>query len=386
MASVALAVILAATIVSACSQEGRQEESTDPTVEATASPSATPEPTIAPADAFVAYLTEGHFTATADLSGTMAVNDQEPLTLIGEWTVSGGDFHTVLDFGEAGGRVEQAVVDGQNYVRQPPMPWKRDIEASIPPFQDFAGVLAGLNWQPADQGSASVGDALLAASGSRIETAMTLLGLVDQSVEVEHGTLTVQVDRRGVPTEIHLEADVHRLAGDPLSIEWDLVYVLRDVGRLTTVKKPEVWLPHESDLKYAMHHPHTWSVTSEPATAEYVAYDLYLSPISGELHVSLFDGLDPGVPANIWLQGSAASFTEWAGPPEESETLTVAGAPALFLGTHGSDQNGEWWIMQVSIIGVGRAWDIQFWSAPGTETYARETLDQFLATFQMAET
>ena len=359
--------------------------SANPTAEANASPSATPEPTIAPADAFVDYLTESHFTATAELSGTLAVNT-ESREVTGEWTVSGADFHTVLDFGEAVGRVEQAVVDGQNYVRPPSMPWRRDIQASIPSDTDFASVLATLNWEPADEGSTSVADSRLVASGRRIEAVMTLLGLVDQSVEMEHGTLTVSVDRRGVPTEFHLEAEVHRVAGDvPLVSEWDLVYALHKVGRLTTVKKPEVWLPHESSLGYSMHHPASWSVTREPATAEFMAYDLYLSPISGEVHVTLFEGLDPGLPANGWLQGSAANFNDWAGTPEEVESLTVGGVPALLLATHYSDRNGEWWIMVVSIVGVGRAWDIQTWSLPGTEPKARETLDLFLATFEISE-
>jgi hypothetical protein len=131
--------------------------------------------------------------------------------------------------------------------------------------------------------------------------------------------------------------------------------------------------------------PESWSVTLKPATPEFPSYDLYLSPISGEVHVTQFDGIDPGAPANSWLQQAAAGFSDWAGTPEEVEPLTVAGAPALFLGTHGSDVNGEWWIMQVSIVGDGRAWDVQFWSPPGTETKARETLDQFLATFEIAD-
>ena len=380
-ASLAFAAIL--VVLAACSQQVRQEGSENPTVEAPASLSATPEPTLAPADAFVAYLTEGRFTATADLTGTLVVNG-ESVEVIGEWTVSGADFHTVLEVGRA--KSEQAVIHEQNYVLQPPMPWKRDTQASIPSDRDFASVLATLNWQPADEDSASVGDAQLVASGSAIETAMTFLGLVDQSVEVDDATLTVRVDRLGVPTEIGLEADVHRLAGDPLSMEWDLVYGLHEVGDRTTINKPDAWLPHESDLKYSMHHPESWSVSSQPATAESLGYDLYQSRSSGDqVHVTLFDSVDPGIPADGWLQDSAAAFTDALGPLEELEPLTVAGAPAVLVATHGSDVNGDWWIVQVSIVGEGRAWDIIQWSAPGNETEARETLDRFLATFAMAE-
>ena len=287
--------------------------------------------------------------------------------------------------GEAGRTVEQAVVDGQNYIRRPPMPWMRDIATSIPPDRDFASVLAGLTWEPADGGSASSGGSELVASGTGLEAAMTLLGLVDLTVEVDSATLTVNADRRGIPTEMLLEAAVHPATGDQYSVEWDLVYALRDVGDLTTVKKPEVWVPYESAMGSSMHHPETWSVTTEPARGEYVAYDLYLSPIAGEVHVSVFEGLDPALPANSWLQDSAAVFTDEIGPPEELEPLTVAGAPALFLATHVSDDTGKWWLMQVSIVGTGRAWDVYSWATLGTETEARETLDQFLATFEISE-
>ena len=221
-AHAALAATLVALILAACSQQASQEGSADPTVEATPSPSATPEPTLAPAEAFVAYLTDGRFTATADLSGTLVANE-ESADVTGEWMVSGADFHLALDVG-AGPTAEQAVVDGQNYIRQPPKPWRRDIQASIPSDRDFATVLAELRWQPSGEGE-------LVASAAGIDEALTLLGLVDQSVEVDDATLTVRIDRRGVPTEIRVEADVHRLEGDPLLIGWDVVYSLHDVGR-----------------------------------------------------------------------------------------------------------------------------------------------------------
>jgi hypothetical protein len=134
-----------------------------------------------------------------------------------------------------------------------------------------------------------------------------------------------------------------------------------------------------------MHHPESWSVSFEPETAEFVGFDLYLSPVAGEVHVILFDGLDPAIPANALLQEAATNFSQQIGAPEETESLTVAGAPALLLGAHRSDETGDWWLLEVAIAGVGRAWDVQLYAVPGTETKARETLDQFLATFAMAE-
>ena len=87
-AHAALAATLVALILTACSQQASLEGSADPTVEATPSPSATPEPTLAPAEAFVVYLTDGRFTATADLSGTLAV-DGTATQMSGTWTVGG---------------------------------------------------------------------------------------------------------------------------------------------------------------------------------------------------------------------------------------------------------------------------------------------------------
>jgi hypothetical protein len=125
-------------------------------------------------------------------------------------------------------------------------------------------------------------------------------------------------------------------------------------------------------------------VVHEPEGEDFAASDAYIGPIDGEVDVILWNDLQGNTP-NTWFRDSQAWLADEFGtePTVTTELLTLAdGASVRVFELHYTYEGDDYFFQQAVVFAGDRAWDVNWYSTPGTEDAARAMLLSFVGTFE----
>jgi hypothetical protein len=349
--------------------------------------SPTPTPTVDPAAAFLAAINDPEFSATATLSGAVEIGDLE-MEVNGEMRLSGQDAYTLMKASLPDGTIqstESISVSGGRYVRQGDGLWMLQPAAG----ENTGSVMPGFDFESLREAGTKVVDGqslvrLLPVGGS--DLAPTFFGLADPSVVDFDAELEFFAEPDGTPAVLLATASWEQaLRGTPVGAALELRFDFDRIGQWVRIDEPPlVWTTHTSpELGYAMAIPTEWSADHVAATDEYLAYDLLLGPVDGEVHVTKYPDVEAGLPPNAWFQESASwieqsfgvSLTTW-------ESITVHELPGALFKAHISIEGRELFYQQVTVLGDGVGWDIDWYSRVGAEESDRKMFLDFVSTFE----
>jgi hypothetical protein len=164
--------------------------------------------------------------------------------------------------------------------------------------------------------------------------------------------------------------------GESVPASMDLRWNVVQSGPSVRVVAPaDVWTSHSSStLGYRLLYPASWDVSFVPAETGTMEGDQFLGPEDGEIHVYHYADVPADVTPNAWFRESAQLIEKnLGGTPEVLTNTTVGELTVRIFTLHGSDEYGPYYFQEAAVFGEGEAWDLDWFSNPGTES-ADETL------------
>lgn len=354
------------------------------------SPSATPSPTpvaIDVAETFADALLDPGFTATADISGSIAVGLTEG-EISGSAELAGPDTFQELTFALPGVDTTSAVltVDGETYSRTGDGPWVRQATPSSDSTLQgqFLALLADLR----DEGVAEVDGRSLhhLVPSDEADLDAAAFGISDPTITDFTGMVDFYATPEGEPVVLRFTLTWTQADQDA---EMVLQYDLNVRAEPQLAAPDEPWIAYTSSrFSYAIAYPEAWLANEFDATDEFRAYDAFYSltgtpGIDGEVQVYLYPSEEVSpYSASDWFAGAGEILTTTFGVEVEfTEPITVAGIASRYFSLHYVQDEVETFFQEAVIYTTTRAWDVDWYSDAGDEEADRAAFDQFLTTF-----
>ena len=121
----------------------------------------------------------------------------------------------------------------------------------------------------------------------------------------------------------------------------------------------------------------------EPENDESAAFDAYNGAFDGEVDVFLYESIERGTP-NTWFRETEAWLVDEFGvAPTVTTELTLAdGSSVRVFELQYSHEGDEYFFQEADVFPGNRAWEVDWYSTPGTEDADRATLLGFVGTFE----
>lgn len=359
----------------------------------TESPSASPSPDIDVASAFAEIMGSPTFSVEARISGSIEVGQGEG-AISGNLAADAGGNHLVMEKalpGQASQVTETLNVGGESYRREGEL-WflAGDVGNADDSFAAALGDLESLE----DEGVVERdGDRLHRLVPSQpLDLDAASLGFGDPSVSGFQADIEFFATGDGEPAGLVISARWEQdVNGEPMDATMTLDYAFTSVGDPVDIVAPEeLWLEFTSDaFGYRMAYPSTWDFQHLPSDGEFAAADVFLAPagigaVPTEVDVYHYPNLEAGIVPNAWFRDSGLLLEEtWGTSLETSEPIEVNGIEAQLFTLHGVQEDGNAAYFQEATIFSGNvAWDVDWYSQPGTEAADRELLLKMLSTFR----
>ena len=310
-------------------------------------------------------------------------------TISGSMSSGFGAFHQILEVASSGHTQETEMigVGGMVYERDGELWFESPQTTAGTPFDALPGDFASLT----DLG-------LVERNGDRlhrlvltepVEIDAGSLGFTDPSISGFSADFEFFATAEGVPAGLVLSATwTQQASEEPISGEMTLDYAFAAVGEPVHIVAPEdIWVRFTSDaLGYRIAHPSSWDFQHIAADGEYLVADDFLSPVKGasvsEVMITRCTDFDQAVTPNAWFVGTAQVLEEeWATPVETSEPLAIEGVDAQLFDLHGEIEGDAVYYQQAAVFLDGVAWDVSWYSDPGTEEQDRKLFLRMLSTF-----
>jgi hypothetical protein len=369
--------------IAAC---GAPATSVAPSQLATAAPSATAAPTPSPSAAdvsaaFVKQLVSPTFSATATLSGDMAVG---PVTgdIAGSAVFSGPNSSTKLTIkvGTFEQETEAIKVGGASWSRKSPGPW---LEEPAKPagspgttLGDIVRAIVSVEDLGLESRDGRQLHHLRSKDGNDIPA--SAFGVDESSAKDATFTLDFYATDDGTPAVMAIAGSWTQVTGAtevPTTMSFDIA--LDDVGEPQVINPPDdVWVRYTSDLGYTMAHPPDWTVASKKNQ------DTYLLNDQGYVYVAVTP-----------YKGSTAKFASalkasykkpFKGDPESEAATVLGGQPAVrLIYQYRNDEDQDVTIADDVVSRDGIGWEVFLATAGGPEDI--DVFDTFVATFQFTD-
>lgn len=387
------AALLAAALLTACGA------ATTPSIEPAtpseiAAPSPSPSPPVDVAAEFAAIVESPAFSVEAVITGTIAVGQGEG-TIAGSLTSGASANHLVMEItlpGQTSQVTETILVGGRTYDREGDLWFEGGAQSGNDAFLTALGDLDSLREAGPVVRHGEQLHRLVTGRGADLDAAS--LGFTDASVTGFEADVEFFAADDGTPAGLALSAAWEQdVNGTPMDATMTLDYTFTSVGRPVDIAAPEeVWVRFTSDeFGYRMAYPATWDFVHVPAEGEAAATDAFLAPtmtgpVPTEVDIYHYPDLEAGIPPNAWFRESVVVLEErWGTALETSDAIEVNGIDARLFTLHGTDGDGNAaYFQEVALFAGTAAWDIDWYSAPGTEAADRELLLTMLSTFRPA--
>jgi len=360
----------------------------------TKAPSASPSPEIDIAAEFAAIVGSPAFAVEAEITGSIEIGQGEG-TIGGSMTSGANANHLVLEItmpGQTSQVTETILVGGKTYDREGDLWFEGSAQSSNDAFTSALGDLGSLRVAGTVERDGDQLNRLVTAGSASLDAAS--LGFTDPSVSEFEARVEFFATDEGTPAGLILSAAWEQdVNGERMGATMTLDYTFTSIGRPVDIAAPEeVWVKFTSeDFGYRMAYPSTWDFLHIAADGENPATDAFLAPttigpVVKEINVYHYPDLEAGIVPNAWFRESGLLLEEaWGTSLETSEAIEVNGIAAQLFTLHGTSFDGHaTYFQEVALFDGSVAWDIDWYSGPGTEMADRELLLTMLSTFRPA--
>jgi hypothetical protein len=377
-------VLVTAVVLVGCSVgagTGGAPSPVDPASTAGLTAISTPSPTPVPVEELFADQLRELDSASGSISGEMTVGDLE-IPIDGGFAFHGRDAKMRVRFRVDGQEqvTERISIANETFERQGAGPWL--LEPSSAAAEGLNDVLKSLRkLQPAGTVTKDGRPLyrLRVPPGTKVDFASLVPpGATDAKVEVE-----LLVDESGNLVVTTLDMSWTQVgAGRQVDVDAHLDFEIEEVPSMMKIERPaEVWVPGASTAQgYAYALPDDWEVTENPD-------GLVLQGPAANTIVTFSAEIERGTTLNDWTRALIEHNRRDISPkPESNKAGTVAGQPARVLTYHATIEGNDVYIVECVFIRAGRAYEVAWFSTPGSEATDRALFDRFLAqmSFPMA--
>jgi len=400
----AIAVVLGATLIAACSAGAGGAAST---VEegagsaGSASPIPSPTPTAAPTpveELFVERLAELE-SASGSIEGSIRAGELE-LPVAGSFAFQGTDYQMRMTVGSGtdAQTSETIQLDGRTYTREGDGPWlaaPQGTSADVGAAPD-AGMAAPETGAGSGPGQADVRALLrrldeVRPAGTVLRGGQRLQRLVlpaDASVDMDDAGILPAGAEDGELTLSFLAGEDGRLAVMKMDASWTQATGRQTIAAVVAIemtfdrspasrpilRPADVWVRQTAiGLGYSFALPEEWEVIE-------VADGLALQGPGGDSIEILSTETEPGMTLNQWSSGAVAAIHQDFGvKPTANEAVMVCEIPARLLSYTATYDGIELYGMDAVFVTGDRGYGIFWFSTPGNEAADRELFLRFLA-------
>jgi hypothetical protein len=204
---------------------------------------------------------------------------------------------------------------------------------------------------------------------SRPAITAAMVGITDPDVSDFSANLAFLAQEAGTPEGMLLDLSWNQpIADETVAAALRLEYRF-DLGAEVAVAAPDdAYEVHTSpELGYRMRHPVGWSVRHQSGDAESWPTDVYLGRVDDEVQV-FRQGVEGEVPAEVWFRWAAESVVEHRGvEPEVAAEMFLGDLRVRVLHLHIVEDGTEYFYQMATIFGGHEAWDLFWYSRPGSE-------------------
>ena len=380
-------VIAAALIAAGCGSTVTPSPTTvasaSATPAATASPSPTPSPTPDLSAATLADLTQLSTTGTvADVTGTLT-SSAGTWPVNGTMTIAGQDEQTDVTVTEGTAKVETKTVvsSGKPYVAHGAGPF-----FAGPALSGGLGPTSGATLGPVLGSIKSVQDMGVETHAGQqlhhVKPTMTVtplpfaVGLTDATIKGAALTTDIYTNDAGAPIVLSIAGTWQQTVGRSTVAMTGTFDIALGSGFASVTIPNDVWTTFSS--KRFLYHAAKgtdWTLSTKSKDFDELATpeDAFIDIASVASHVTLTALTNDAI--------SVDSQSLSGKKPEKNESIKVGGVPARMLTFHGTYKKTKIYLLDVSVVYGGRAFDINYTTLPGTEALDRTTFLEFLGTF-----
>ena len=387
-------LLAAVALLTACGAETTSLVESTPSEIETPSASPSPTPEIDIAAEFAAVIGSPGFSVEASITGSIEVGPGEG-TIDGSLRSSASANHLVMEItmpGQTSQVTETILVGGKTYDREGELWFEGSAQSANDAFTSALGDLESLTDAGMVERDGDRLHRLVTPQGADLDAAS--LGFTDPSVSGFEAEVEFFATDDGTPAGLILSAAWEQdVDGERMDATMTLDYTFTSIGRPVDIAAPEeVWIKFTSDaFGYRMAYPSTWDFVHVQADGENPASDAFLAPatigpVVTEVNVYHYPDLEAGIPPNAWFLESGTLLEEaWSTTLETSQAIEVNGIQAQLFTLHGTSFDGNATYFQEAALFAGtEAWDIDWYSDPGTEAADHELLLTMLSTFRPA--
>jgi hypothetical protein len=332
--------------------------------------------------AYLDALADPKFSATATLSGTIAlagINGE----VSGKWSFIGRDAHRTTTISLPGNEqtTETIALGPDGWERKGDGPWLEQ-EKAADPSKSFTGSLAILN-SLEDRGVESREGVDLyhfqPANGGAIPAAA--LGLDNPDIKDPKVTADFYATAEGVPAAFDFHITwTQAIGGQDAPVTMDMQIDIDEVGSPESIDPPakdEIWTRYKSSFGYTMAHPPDWTV--KHARTE----DSYLLDNQGYVYVAP-QSLPSGEKLSSFQSGLITFYKgQFNTEPDSKESTSIGGSPAFRLVYHFKNEaNQDVALVDVGTVHAGKGWEVFMLTLAGdTEADDIAVFDDFVTTF-----
>lgn len=347
-------------------------------------PTAVPTASLKPVDVgavFLKAITDGKFSATADISGSMTVG---PLKgdISGDAAFSGSDSSLTMnvDFDAISQETGQVQVDGQRWSRLAPGPWLEGPKVVRGTGGPSVGqMLQGLI-KVTDLGVVTkAGQSLHHLSVPGSENMAGAFGIDPATAKDVKFSVEFYATDAGVPAIMTMSGQWTQINGAqevPATMIVDIAF--DDVGTPQTISPPDdVWVRYTSkSMGYSMAHPADWTVTHAKNEDTY--------SVDGQGFVYVATGPYKGSTAKLAADLKATYKKPFKGEPVTETPKVLGGAPAIrLIYEFTNDSNQDVTVADDVVSRDGTGWEVYLATTGGQEDIG--IFDTFVATFTFTE-
>lgn len=371
-------ILIGALVLAGCSATGGTGGAplpADPVSAAgTATPSATPSPTPVPVEELFVDRLEELESASGSISGEMTVGEIE-IPIDGEFAFDGEDSSTLVRFrvDDRDHVAQQVTIDTKTYERHGEGPWLLQRPGAGDDGLD--DVLKDLREVEPAGGVMRDGRSLyrLRAPPS---ASSGFAGLIPDGAKDGQVVLEFLVDERGSLVVMSLDMSWTQAGGaGQTAADLHLDLEIEDVPSAMKIERPDdIWVARASTTHgYSYALPEDWEVTEDPD-------GLTLQGPGANWIYTFSDDVEPGMTLNAWTSGLIAyNQQESSAKPESNTAGTVAGQPARLLTYHVTIEGDPLYVVYGVFLRDGRAYEVAWFSTPGSEVTDRAMFERFLA-------
>ena len=355
--------------------------------------SPSPSPEVDVAAAFSDAIQSPSFSVEADITGSIEAGNGVG-SITGNLTSGGGASHLLIEValnGQPTQVTEKILIGAKSYTREGEL-WFESPEGGASD-DSFAAALGDLD-SLTDAGIVERSDKEVhrLIPSEPLSIGAAALGFTDPTVSDFEGGAEYFATDDGTPAGLVIMATWRQdVNGQSMPAEMTLDYAFTSVDEPVEITAPDdLWVKFTSDaFGYQMAYPSTWEPQHIPASDGLAAADIFIAPVGlgdvpTELDIFHYPDLEAGIIANGWFLDSAAVIEEsWGAALESSDAIDVNGLRAQLFSLHGVQDDGyEAYFQEAAVFAGTAAWDLDWYSAPGTEEEDRDLFLTMISTFR----